>query len=418
MLTLRLYARISACHNVSEPMFIFSLNGMKHKDTSKGGRRRISRPPQIVFLLLFLSIFAAFPFPGVAFEEPLTLSQPLTVRWEFQTDRTINLTPAASDGFVYLPLTAGAMLSIRLSDGGLNWREEAGGEFSASPSADDRGVYIASEIIAPQSSHYPRATGALRALARKSGVTLWMRTLQSPLRGGLAFTGNKLFGAGADGRVYAIGKETGEILWMQQFSMPFDSQPVVSGGRVYIGSEDGTLFALDQETGRTLWRYRTRGAIRGPVNVADGTIFFGSADNHVYALRETDGRVRWRSRTGAGVQAVAYTPRGLVVASLDNFVYFLSLRRGDRIWKRQLAGRIAAQPLILSDVALFAPLSGDACIALDLKDGKLLNNLPVGEGNNMAASPVLGGPVLLVTTRRGLLAFAHTPNAGGQAKNR
>lgn len=408
MLAFRLYARISASHNVSERMFIFSLNGMKNRDTREGRRWRVSRRVQAALLLLFFSIIAAFPLPADAFQEPLALSQPLNVRWEFPTDQTINLTPAASDGFIYLPLAAGALLSIRLSDGGLNWREEAGGEFSASPLADERGVYIASEIMTPKSSHYPRATGALRALARKSGVTLWMRTLQSPLRGGLAFTGNKLFGGGTDGRVYAIRKETGEILWMQQFSMAFASQPVVSGGRVYIGSEDGTLFVLDQENGRLLWRYRTRGAVRGPVAVGDGSVFVGSADNYVYALRETDGRVRWRWRTGAEVQAVAYTPRGLVVASLDNFVYFLSLRRGDRLWKRQLAGRIAAQPLIFSDGALFAPLSGDACVALDLRDGKLLNNLPVGEGNNMAASPVLGGQVVLVTTRKGLLAFAHT----------
>lgn len=391
-------------------MFIFSINGMKNKNTGGGAWRRRAHRFQMVFLLLFFSTFVAFPFSAACFDEQLSLSQPLSVRWEYGTERTINLTPAASDGLVYLPLTAGALLSIRLSDGGLNWKEEAGGEFSASPAADERGVYIASEIIAPQSSHYPRATGALRALAQKSGVTLWMRTLQSPLRGGLAAEGNRLFGAGADGRVYAIRKETGEILWMQQFSMSFASLPVISGGRVYLGSNDGTLFALDVENGRTVWRYRTRGAIRGQVAVAEGMVYFGSADNYVYALRETDGRLRWRSRTGAEVQAVAYTPRGIIAASMDNFVYFLSMRRGVRLWKRQLAGRIAAQPLVFTDAALFAPLAGDACVALDLKDGKLLNNLPVGDGNNMAASPVLGGQVLLVTTRKGLLAFAHTAN--------
>jgi outer membrane protein assembly factor BamB len=219
-----------------------------------------------------------------------------------------------------------------------------------------------------------------------------------------------IFGGAADGRVYAFSKERGEILWMAQFKAPFASQPVLQGGRLYIGSEDGNLYALDQETGRTLWRYQTRGALRGPVAIAEETIFFGSADNYAYALRASDGRLKWRARTGAEVQAVAYTPSGLVVASLDNFVYFLSLRRGARLWKRQLAGRIASQPLASLDAALFAPLSGDACVVLDLKDGKQVNNLPVGEGNNMAASPVASGQMLLVTTRQGLLAFAGSAN--------
>jgi outer membrane protein assembly factor BamB len=401
--------RVSATLTIYQVHVNISITGMKHSHKGVGIMRRlVSRPLCAAFFLYFFICPAAFPFPGAVWEEQLSLGQPLTVRWEYETERTVNLTPAASDGMVYLPLTGGSLLSIRLADGELNWKEEAGGEFSASPLADERGVYIASEITAPKSSQYLRATGALRALARNSGVTLWMRTLQNPLRGGLASNETRLFGGSADGRVYAMRKETGEILWTQQFSEPFASQPVLSGGRLYIGGENGTLFALEQETGRLAWRYRTRGAVRGSVAVAERMVFFGSADNYVYALRETDGRLRWRLRTGAEVQAVAHTSRGLIVASLDNFVYLLSVRRGDRLWKRQLAGRIAAQPLIFSDSALFAPLAGDACVALDLKDGKFLNNLPVGEGNNMAASPVLGGQVLLVTTRRGLLAFAPT----------
>lgn len=367
--------------------------------------RRAPRLFKLFSLLVFCTLAAALPCPAGGFREQFSLSQPMTVRWEYETDRTINLTPAANGEIVYLPLTGGTLLSIRLADGGLNWKEEAGGEFSASPWADERGVYIATEISGPKSSNFLRATGALRALGRKSGITLWMRTLQSPLRGALASEGEMLFGGAADGRIYALRKETGEILWMRQFNTPFASQPVISEGRLFIGGEDGTLFALEQASGKTIWHYRTRGAVRGPVAVVGGMVYFGSADNYVYALRETDGRLRWRTRTGAEVQAVAHTPHGLVVASLDNFVYFLSTRRGDRLWKRQLAGRIASQPLVFSDMALFAPLSGDACVVLDLKDGKQLNNLPVGEGNNMAASPLLGEQLLLVTTRKGLLAF-------------
>jgi outer membrane protein assembly factor BamB len=97
---------------------------------------------------------------------------------------------------------------------------------------------------------------------------------------------------------------------------------------------------------------------------------------------------------------------GLVIASLDNFVYKLSLVGGDRVWKRQLAGRVASEPLMATDGALFTPLSGDAGVVLDLRDGKQLNTLPVGEDNNTAASPVAVGGVLLVTTRQGLLAFS------------
>lgn len=361
-----------------------------------------------VVLLVCLSGLLTPSLPAYTAEQISFFSQPFTISWQYSTEQTVSLTPAVEGDIVYLPLTVGDIVSLRVADGSLLWKTDTGGEFSAAPVADERGVYVASELGGVSTSQNPRATGALRALGRNSGITLWMRTLQSPIRGALVFDRNVLFGGASDGRVYAVRKDTGEILWMTQHDARFSSQPVIHGGRLFIGSEEGTLLCLDVKSGKALWRYRTRGALRGPVAVADGSVFFGSADNNVYALRESDGRQRWRARTGAEVQAVAHTSKGLVVASLDNFVYFLSLRRGERIWKRQLAGRIAAQPLTVEEGALFNPLAGDACVVLNLNDGKQLNSLPIGEDNNTAASPVMSGTMLLVTTRRGLVAFSGT----------
>ena len=400
-------------------MFVncFTMNNCQDKKVVGGGGVRHGAARLLRRLLCFVFIFSLAAFPARGLDGSPSLSEPLAVRWKFETERTINLTPAAEGGTVFLPLASGTLLSLRGEDGQMLWKEDAGGEFSASPCADERSVYVATEL-GPSSAptHQPRATGALRALSRKSGITLWMRTLQSPIRGALASNQTTLFGGASDGRVYAVRKDGGEVVWMRQFSSAFASQPVVSGGRVYLGGEDGAIYALDQETGETLWRYQTRGAIRGPVAVAEETVFFGSADSRVYALKAADGRLRWSSRTGAAVQAVVYTSRGLLAASLDNYVYFFSARGGARVWKRRLAGRIASQPLASGEGALFAPLSGDACVVLDLKDGKQINNLPVGEGNNMAASPVSSGPVLLLTTRRGLVAFAATSGKAKQAE--
>jgi outer membrane protein assembly factor BamB len=338
-----------------------------------------------------------------------SLSSPLNVIWQYETERTINLTPATGSASVYLPLTSGTLLSIQVSDGKLNWRTEIGGEISASPVADERAVYIASETVAPPSSTFSPATGTIRALSAQTGVTLWMRTLPKPIQGATISNETTLFGGAADGRLYAIRKQSGEVLWIREFKTPFNSHPVISGERLYIGAEDGTLFVIDILTGRTLWHYRTRNALRAPVAVLNQMVFVGSSDNYIYALNESDGRLRWRARTGAGVQSVTVTDRGLLVVSLDNFVYKLSFSNGKKIWKRQLAGRVAAQPVADEEVALFVPLAGDECVILDLKDGRKVNSLTVGEDNNTAASPLVINNLLLLTTRKGLYAYGGTP---------
>ena len=275
-------------------------------------------------------------------------SQPLTISWKYESNSTLNLTPAFDDERIYLPLAGGTIVSLMGASGQLNWRSEVGGELSASPIADQRAVYVASETGKSESGAR-RATGALRALGREGGVTQWMRTLAMPLRGGLVLSNGKLFGGGSDGKIYAFDSADGQARWAYDHGSPFNSQPVVSGSHVYIGSEDGNLLALDEETGKLLWRYRTKGAIRGAVANGNDIVYFGSGDGYVYAVNATDGRLVWRKRTGAGVEAVVRTNEELLVASLDNFVYKYSLT-GARLWKRRLPEEFPHSHWLLTSV--------------------------------------------------------------------
>ena len=329
------------------------------------------------------------------------LSQPLTVRWRYQSDVTLNLTPAFDNERIYLPLAGGAIVALKAKDGQLFWRTEIGGELSASPVADESAIYVASETVGQPNA----PAGALRALGREGGVTQWMTPLVRPLRGALTISNGKIFAGGSDGRAYAFDKRTGGVLWSIPFASPFNGQPVNKAGKVYFGSEDGTLLALEETTGRVLWRYRTKGAVRGPVAVADNSVFFGSGDGYVYSVSADKGRLKWRKRTGAGVEAVVLVRDAVLAASLDNFAYFLDLD-GSMLWKKQLPGRISAQPLTLDGAALFTPLSSSAGVVLGLKDGKQINSLPTEDELTSSASPILVGDAVILTTEHGLLAFA------------
>jgi outer membrane protein assembly factor BamB len=333
----------------------------------------------------------------------ISLNQPLTLSWRYDTSSTVNLTPAFDNERVYLPLAGGVIVSLQAANGQLNWRAEMGGELSAAPVADNHMVYVASETGKPEAG-VRRATGALRALGREGGVTQWMRTFEMPLRGALTLANGKLFGASGSGRVYSFDSKTGAVRWFHDYGAPFNAQPVVSGSRVYVGSEDGNLLAFDEATGKLLWYYKTKGPVRGPVANGAGHVYFGSDDGYVYAVHAANGRLDWRSRMGAGVQAVVKVGDELLVASLDNFVYKFSMA-GTRLWKRQMPGRISSQPLMTREEALFTPLSGSAGVVLELRDGRQVNTLPVGEEISNLASPIAVADTVLLTTESGLLAF-------------
>jgi outer membrane protein assembly factor BamB len=355
--------------------------------------------------LFLLTFFLAPLSDSSARQSAADLSRPVQVRWHFKTDRVTNLTPAADNERAYMPLGNGSIVSVRLSDGGLIWRSDIGGAVSASPAVDNRNVFVASESLPTPKSVYPQATGVLRALSRQSGLTTWMRTLPSPIRGVINLNGKHLFVTSADGRLYAFRKETGEIRWIKYNSSPFSPLSLLEGQTLYAYDSYGDILSIELENGMTLWRYRTRKSLSAPVAIHGSMIYAGTADGFVYAIDRTNGRLRWRVRAGAAIQAVLAGEKWVLATSLDNFVYCLSPENGAKIWKRQLAGRVTAQPLVLNNHVLLAPLVGDECVVLNLEDGKKVNSIYVGEDNNTEAAPLLTIDALLLTTREGLLAL-------------
>ena len=370
----------------------------------KGNSRKDAKAQRSVLVCVLFALFSSVVIPTSA-QSVVLLSEPLTVRWRYESNVTLNLTPAFDKERVYLPLGGGTIVALTARDGQLYWRSDMGGELSASPVADESAIYVASQTTGPPNE--PRRTGgALRALSRESGVTQWMTPLITPVRGALATGGGKVFAGGSDGRAYAFDKHNGGVLWSIPFTSPFAGQPVLAAGHVYFGSEDGTLLALEEQTGRLLWRFRTKGAVRGPVAVDRENVYFGSGDGYVYAVSADRGKLKWRKRTGAGVEAVTLTGDMLLVASLDNFAYLLN-DKGAMLWKKQLPGRISSQPLTVEQAALFTPLSSSMGVVLSLKDGKQVNSLPTDAELTSSAAPVLVGDAVIVTTENGLLAFAH-----------
>jgi outer membrane protein assembly factor BamB len=233
-----------------------------------------------------------------------------------------------------------------------------------------------------------------------------MRTLSAPLKGSLTVDGTAIFAGAANGSAYAFDKLNGRTVWVNQYSDAFDGQPTLTADRVYFGTLGGWLLALERANGNLIWRYKTYGAIRGPIAIADGIVVFGSADGSVYACRDRRGEHLWKHRTGASVQAVVAIEDGVLASSLDNYAYFLSLKKGDVVWRQLLPGRIPARPVTASDGALFTPLSTDRAIVLSLKNGKPLNTLQLSEENNSSAAPIVTADRVVLTTPHAVLAFA------------
>jgi outer membrane protein assembly factor BamB len=352
----------------------------------------------VLFFLLSVNLAAQ---PG--------LRQPLAVRWRYASSATVNLTPAVEGERVYVPLAGGALLALRAADGQLLWKNDNGGEISCTPVADAKAAYVASEPGEVNAAHAQTVKAYVRAVSRETGITLWARALPTPLYGLLVANNAAVFGVSAGGEIYALSKTTGELLWSARHTPTLSSDITLNGGRLYAGSGEGVVLALDAATGRVVWRFQAQGAARGHILADQGALYFSSEGGHVYALHEADGRLRWQTRAGANVQALALSPAGLLAAAFDNSVYGLNFTNGKRLWRRGLSSRLAGDLLSGPDGVLLTSLSGNLATVINPRDGKPLNTLSLGDDSSAGAAPVFAQDVVLITGRKGLLAFAN-PN--------
>lgn len=359
----------------------------------------------VILLLLGLGLTA----PAQAMRP--TLEQPLTVRWRYASDATINLTPAVRDERIYLPLARGELLALDAANGGLLWKNDTGGEISCTPETDNTAVFVAAatgELSAAHGLPETAPKGSIRAVSRTTGLTLWTRSLPTPLYGLLVANEQAVFGVAANGAIYALAKTTGEMLWTSQLPATLTSDLTISQQRLYIGSKEGWLMALDAATGRLQWKVQLRGVVRGHIWAASGTVYAATDSGQIVALNETGGGLRWEAQAGPSVQALAVNETGVYAASFDNSLYVLNLAKGKRLWRKQLGSRVAGAPLAVPEGVLLTSMIGNVATVLHPRDGKIVNTINLEDDGSTAAAPVFVRDVILITGRKGLLAFANT----------
>jgi outer membrane protein assembly factor BamB len=94
------------------------------------------------------------------------------------------------------------------------------------------------------------------------------------------------------------------------------------------------------------------------------------------------------------------------VSSLDNFIYLISPQKGKKVWKRRLAGRISAKPLVVDNFAVFVTAVDNSAVVLDLRNGKIVNQISLADIGFILSRPVIADKALVFSTNKGIFAFS------------
>lgn len=231
-----------------------------------------------------------------------------------------------------------------------------------------------------------------------------------------ASDGARVFVGSSAKTLWAMSARDGSPLWKHPVGGAISGRPryVAETGLVYVGCDDGGMYAVDAETGAERWVYRTHGPIASQPVYADEVIYFTSGENRVYSIDARSGKWKWQydreapeSFTIRGYPGPLVLKGRVYVGFSDGYLACLSATNGDVVWARSLAGEatrfmdVDATPLFHRDT-IFVSNYATGVYALDPKDGSTRWRYDVEGATSVRAR---GGRLYFTAAKLGLHAL-------------
>ncbi|HEX8195974.1 MAG TPA: PQQ-binding-like beta-propeller repeat protein [Pyrinomonadaceae bacterium] len=337
--------------------------------------------------------------------------------WKYETGTLTNLPLTVNSNSLIFSLSDATLVSLDSSTGNVNWKAELGGEIAAPPVSSGKIVIAATRTPSDETGKVASSL-TIRALSSNTGLTIWQKNFPNAGQVYLVLTGETLLLAANESETGAnltsLEIATGALLWSKNVSTTVTTKIYHSGTQIYFGTKDNSIYSIRSADGESLKQYKVKHPAQNNLVASNGIIYFGDARGDIIALRENDSHQLWMLRTGGAVQDILPTSRGLLITSLDNFVYLHKYSNGKRQWRRRLAARPLSAELLNQETAILLANGESSAIVLELKKGKILNQILLGENNYGVAAPEITDRFLFIPTFNGILCFARDNLACGK----
>lgn len=141
---------------------------------------------------------------------------------------------ALDGGVVFAGDRRGRLYAADIEAGTVLWvNEESRSDVSSAPAVSTGRVV------------YTTDDGSVAAVDRRTGSTLWRRSLEGRPKGPVFSAAGRVV-VSADGTLYLLSMQNGETLWSRPVSDEI-SAPAVIGGLVFVATDDGFLVAFGRK---------------------------------------------------------------------------------------------------------------------------------------------------------------------------
>jgi len=201
-----------------------------------------------------------------------------------------------------------------------------------------------------------------------------------------------------------------QTLWHLKTSEGMVSCAGVVGGQVYLPCLNGQLLSVDRLTGKQQWSYRSiestnpndfAPGFKAAPTVSVDTVYVGDEEGNLHAVDRRNGKLKWKFTTGNEIAgSVALVGENIIFGSHDSFLYCLKATDHSVVWKFQTENFVNCSTAIEGNYTFIAGCDTKVRV-IDIREGKQVYEVPLGEGAYLIASPAVIGNMLYVGTHDG-----------------
>lgn len=346
--------------------------------------------------------------PKMAALQPINASVQARVVWRESVGKTdvYAFVPAVTGSTVYAASKDGNL--IRVDDGKLAWKINAGQPLSGGVGADANMVVVGS----------PK--GDVLAFASADGQPLWKAKATSEILSPPALGEGIVVVRSGDNRLAAYDALDGKRKWFFQrptpaLSLRVTASPVIAGKYVFAGFPGGKLIAVSTNNGAALWDGtvalpkgsseldRVADITSAPV-ISGRTICAVAFQGRVACFDLGNGNLVWAREMSSAV-GLTIDARYLYVTDDKGSVHALDMASGASIWKQdKLFLRRVTAPVSLRNLIAVADVQGVVHF-LSREDGSFVARLTTDGSPVIAPLQTLGSLLLVQTSNGGVYAI-------------
>jgi len=382
-----------------------------------------------LFTVFFLVLFCRSGLAEINKTEPVPVefntdfNFPFQTCWSYLTEKSISSLNASDNGNeLYGAFYYDELISLNFS-GNVYWKTELGGQHISNLLIKDKNIILATRAIDNNSidnnsveitKNNIRQSATIRSIDRFTGITNWSVNISDSERIYLYEFDNNIILISQEGEIRSILMSSGRSVWEGILDAQLSSIPFLDKEDALIGTADGYIVQWSLGDGKQIGKLKVSTAPTAVTKKSsDRKLFWGDGKGSVFSVKYTGSdklsqsyKNIWQFRNGAKISHLISTPKGLLVASFDNFLYLISHKDGEIIWKKRFSGRIYSEPLVIDGHVVVITTAESVASIVEINSGKLVNSIALKNDNTFTGNPVKAGNQLIFPTLNGIFSFS------------